>query len=42
MSYILKWYKWACLHHASFNGHAAVVEALIRAGANVNAINELS
>ena len=30
------------LHYASGNGHAAVVETLIRAGANVNAVDSVS
>ena len=30
------------LHYGAENGHAAVVEGLIRAGANVNAVNYVS
>ena len=34
--------KKTALHYGSGNGHAAVVEALIRAGANVNAVDKVS
>ena len=32
----------APLHYGAENGHAAVVEGLIRAGANVNALSRVS
>jgi len=33
---------WTALHDAAFNGHAQVVEILIRSGADVNAHTKVS
>jgi len=48
---ILVWYvpvywtlqeKKTCLHHAALRGHVEVVEILIRLGADVNALDNVS